>query len=270
MAAKRRGGRSRRGKASAYAAAPKLTLTSVPTGRAAYNDTRQWLLAQHGPVCAYCEKTVPVRTITLDHVTPRRGLTAYDRRDNLVLCCKTCNSAKADKPILVFLLGHRKRVIAMYKYGRHLSHQLVEMVNDLLPEADRPALPTHPAVPAKPAKRRQSAREVFGDLGNESPYFDEAPRKPAPNARRTTHGRSAASAKAAGQARPAAPARPSTPAKHAAPARHAAPAKPAAPARRPAAAAPAVEASPYDEPDAPKKRRSRRGGRGRKKKVASS
>ena len=182
MAAKRRGGRSRRGKGSAYAAAPRLTLTSVPTGRAAYNDTRQWLLEQHGHVCAYCEKTVPVRTITLDHVTPRRGQTAYDRRDNLVLCCKACNSAKMDKPILAFLLGNRARVVAMYKYGRHLSHQLVEMINDLLPEADRPALPVRPATPAKPAKRRQTAREVFGDLGEESPYLDEPPRKHAPSA----------------------------------------------------------------------------------------
>jgi hypothetical protein len=208
MPAKRRGGRSRRGKGSAYAAAPKLTLTSVPTGRAAYNDTRHWLLEQHGPVCAYCEKTVPARTITLDHVTPRRGQTAYDRRDNLVLCCKTCNSAKMDKPILAFLLGNRTRVVAMYKYGRHLSHQLVEMVNDLLPEADRPALPVRPAVPSKPARRRQTAREVFGDLGHESPYLDESPR------------------------------------------RHAARAKPVA--------------------VAPKKRRSRRGGRGRNKKVADA
>jgi len=234
MAAKRRGGRSRRGKGSAYAAAPRLTLTSVPTGRAAYNDTRQWLLEQHGPVCAYCEKTVPVRSITLDHVTPRRGQTAYDRRDNLVLCCKACNSAKMDKPLLVFLLGSRKRVVALYKYGRHLSHQLVEMVNDLLPEADRPPLPVRP-VPAKPVKHRQTAREVFGDLGDESPYLDESPRK---------HAASAA-------AKP----RPSRRGGRGG----------ARTAPRAAPAAPVVHAAPVAAAAAPKKRRSRRGGRGRKK-----
>src|SRR5512144_2375758 len=103
----RRGGR--RKKRGAYAPAPKVTLTSVPTGRAAYTETREWLLERHGPVCAYCERAVPVRTITLDHVTPRRGQTAYDRRDNLVLCCKACNAAKRDKPILAFLLGNRAR-----------------------------------------------------------------------------------------------------------------------------------------------------------------
>jgi 5-methylcytosine-specific restriction endonuclease McrA len=164
----RRGGR--RKKRGAYAPAPKVTLTSVPTGRAAYSDTREWLLERHGPVCAYCERAVPVRTITLDHVTPRRGQTAYDRRDNLVLCCKACNAAKRDKPILAFLLGNRARVIALYKYGRHLSHQLVEMVDDLLPPDERPPLP---APHSKGASRRKSAAEIFGDLGRQaSPYRD--------------------------------------------------------------------------------------------------
>jgi hypothetical protein len=145
------------------------TLTSLPTGRAAYTETRRWLLDQHGPVCAYCERTVAERSITLDHVTPRKGLTAYDRRDNLVLSCKTCNSAKADKPILVFLLASRARVVAMYKYGQHLSHQLVEMVKDLLPAHDRPALPVRGGRGGKP---RKSARELFGADDGPSPYLD--------------------------------------------------------------------------------------------------
>lgn len=178
--------RSRRGKGGgAYAAAPKVTLTSVPTGRAAYTDTREWLLEQHGPVCAYCEAVVPARSITLDHVTPRRGQTAYDRRDNLVLCCKACNAIKKDKPLLVFLLGSRKRVVAMYKYGQHLSHQLVEMVKDLLPPGDRPALPT---IPHARRVRRKSSAEIFGDHAHDaSPYLDEQPA--APKKKRSRGGR---------------------------------------------------------------------------------
>jgi len=39
----------------------------------------------------------------------RKGQSAYDRRDNLVLACKRCNTAKADKPFLVFLLAQRSR-----------------------------------------------------------------------------------------------------------------------------------------------------------------
>ncbi len=102
-------------------------LTSTPTGRGAYEETRQWLLKRHGPVCAYCDTRVIVRTITLDHVTPRRGQTAYDRRDNLVLSCGPCNTAKADKSILAFLLGRRTRATSLFKYGQHLSPMLVEM-----------------------------------------------------------------------------------------------------------------------------------------------
>ncbi len=164
--------RSRRKKGGAYTAAPRVTLTSVPTGRAAYSDTREWLLEQHGPVCAYCERAVPPRSITLDHVTPRRGQTAYDRRDNLVLCCKACNAAKKDKAILAFLLGNKKRVVALYKYGQHLSHQLVEMVKDLLPPSERPPLHARPR--HKGAPRRKSAAEIFGELGyGASPYRDD-------------------------------------------------------------------------------------------------
>jgi len=188
MPAKRSGGRRRprRGKGGgAYAPAPKVTLTSVPTGRAAYTDTRVWLLEQHGPVCAYCESVVPPRTITLDHVTPRRGQTAYDRRDNLVLCCKACNAAKKDKAILAFLLGNKKRVVALYKYGQHLSHQLMEMVKDLLPSDARPALPS---IPHHRRVRRKTAAEIFGDHGQgASPYLEERPPGLAVHASHATH-----------------------------------------------------------------------------------
>ena len=148
-------------------------LTSHPTGRAAYTETRQWLLARFGPTCAYCERVVDPATITLDHVTPRRGLTAYDRRDNLVLACKSCNAAKRDMAILAFLLGNRKRIVALYKYGQHLSHQLVEMVKDLLPEEERPAIPTGP--PAK-AKKRKTWAELHGhDRDDSDPYAEPSP-----------------------------------------------------------------------------------------------
>ena len=100
---------------------------------------------------------------------PRRGQTAYDRRDNLVLCCKACNGAKADTPILAFLLRNRARVIALFKYGQHLSHQLVEMVKDLIPPNEWPAIP-----PPHSAKRprRKSSRELFGEDHGPSPYLD--------------------------------------------------------------------------------------------------
>ncbi|HYV96151.1 MAG TPA: HNH endonuclease [Gemmatimonadaceae bacterium] len=131
--------------------------TSVPTGRAAYAETRRWLLARHGPVCAYCGLKKPALTLTLDHVTPRRGQTAYDRRDNLVLACKRCNSAKADKPFLAYLLAQKSRALNLLKYGEHLSDGIIEMAS-------------HVAGVSVPKGPR---RVFFGpDPDDESPYAD--------------------------------------------------------------------------------------------------
>ena len=108
-----------------------LQLSSVPTSRQAYTDTRQWLLARHGPVCAYCTKSVVATTITLDHVTPRRGQSAYDRRDNLVLCCRSCNALKKDMSFMAFLLQRPQRAVSLLWYGDHLSHMLVELIHQI-------------------------------------------------------------------------------------------------------------------------------------------
>ncbi|MGE0352006.1 MAG: HNH endonuclease [Gemmatimonadales bacterium] len=88
---------------------------------------REWLLRQHGPVCAYCGRFTSPDTITLDHVRPRRGKTAYDRADNLVLACIPCNAAKADSPLLAFLLQQRSRGVFLLHYGDHLSEPLKEL-----------------------------------------------------------------------------------------------------------------------------------------------
>src|SRR5262249_338552 len=121
--------RSRRG--SPYAASPQLT--SMPPGRAAYADTRTWVLAGHGPVCAYCGERFAPRSMTLDHVAPRRGQTAYDRRDNLVLACKACNAAKRDLAPIAFLLAKRTRAVHLLRYGSPLSPMLVELARSLAP-----------------------------------------------------------------------------------------------------------------------------------------
>jgi 5-methylcytosine-specific restriction endonuclease McrA len=115
-------------------ARPSIQLTSQPTSRNAYVETRQWLLARHGPVCAYCERRVRESDITLDHVSPRKGRDAYDRRDNLLLSCTTCNNRKADTPILLFLMQRRERAVGMLRYGEHLSPMLQQMARELVGE----------------------------------------------------------------------------------------------------------------------------------------
>ena len=134
-------------------------LTSSSTSRTAYAETKRWLLEQHGAVCAYCGRRVSPSVITLDHVTPRRGQTAYDRRDNLVLACEDCNGAKADMPILAFLLRKRERAAVLLRYGRHLSPMLVKLVHDLVPDG----------------VEAPRTRETFDDLvfaDDESPYHE--------------------------------------------------------------------------------------------------
>ncbi|MBA2706297.1 MAG: HNH endonuclease [Gemmatimonadaceae bacterium] len=110
--------------------------TSLPTSRNAYSATREWLLNRHGPVCAYCERKIKASLITLDHVTPRKGKTAYDRRDNLVLACPACNIDKADKSFLAFLLARKSRAAAVLRYGDHLSGMLIKLASEIAgPEA---------------------------------------------------------------------------------------------------------------------------------------
>lgn len=89
-------------------------------------------MAEHGPVCAYCGMTYRAEEITLDHVQPRRGKSAYDRPDNLVLACKTCNAAKADMPFLGFILARRARGVFLLHYGEHLSEGIKETVRGLV------------------------------------------------------------------------------------------------------------------------------------------
>lgn len=121
--------RRRRRTTGPYAASSRLT--SLPTSRSAYVATREWLLDRHGSICAYCGKKVEAETITLDHVTPRRGQTAYDRRDNLVLACRPCNAVKADTAALAFLLADRSRATNLVRYGDHLSPMLLDLARGL-------------------------------------------------------------------------------------------------------------------------------------------
>ena len=154
---KKRRSRSRRGAGGGKPTPSQHT--SLPTSRAAYQETRRWLLDEHGPVCAYCAGRFRATEMTLDHVAPRRGQSAYDRRDNLVLACKACNAAKADMPLLAFLLRKRERAVSLAQYGVHLSDGLRNMILEI---ADGVIAGEPASVPADEA----------------SPYADVAYREP--------------------------------------------------------------------------------------------
>lgn len=77
-----------------------------------------------------------------------------------MLACQPCNGAKADMPILSFLLRRRERAAVLARYGAHLSPMLVDLVRSLAGETGE--------VPAR-------VKERFDDLffeGGESPYHE--------------------------------------------------------------------------------------------------
>ena len=164
------GRRPRRRGRSGKRGTPQIQLTSHPTSRNAYTETRQWLLEQHGPICAYCGGRFDNRLITLDHVTPRRGQTAYDRRDNLVLACTTCNAAKRDLSAAAYLLAVRSRAVNLVRYGSHLSPMLLDLARQLAPEA---AAEVDAELAAESAARpRERIRWNELDDDGDSPYKD--------------------------------------------------------------------------------------------------
>lgn len=58
-----------------------------------------------GNLCSYCWKPASTgnRVPELDHVEPI-ALGGAHSADNLVVCCRSCNAAKSDKPLLIFLM----------------------------------------------------------------------------------------------------------------------------------------------------------------------
>jgi hypothetical protein len=113
--------------------------------------------------------------MTLDHVAPRRGQTAYDRRDNLVLACRGCNEAKRDLSPLAYLLAVRNRAANLLRYGAHLSPGLLDLARSLVPKGHHAAhAESNGSDGTDGANGKRSARETFGaeddDAG--SPYRD--------------------------------------------------------------------------------------------------
>jgi len=67
-------------------------------------DKRLAIYLRDGLSCAYCgaEMEHGDTQLTLDHVAPQE-LGGSNEAENLVCCCKRCNSAKQDKPVKDFI-----------------------------------------------------------------------------------------------------------------------------------------------------------------------
>jgi len=136
-------------------------------------------------VCAYCGRSYKADDMTLDHVAPRRGRSAYDRRDNLVLACKPCNAAKADMPLLAFLFRNRMRAVYFVRYADHLSPMLLELVRPIaagmgveIVDADSPYRdvnwkePSREVLEAQVEEAMAAMDGMYGDDEDVNPYAD--------------------------------------------------------------------------------------------------
>jgi len=57
---------------------------------------RKEIISERGSICEYCKKDCG-ENITIDHIVAvSRGGERY-QKDNLIVCCRSCNSKKRDK-----------------------------------------------------------------------------------------------------------------------------------------------------------------------------
>jgi len=73
----------------------------------ALRKSRWWQNKTQNSPCFYCNTALNQKTATMDHVLP---ISAGGRstKDNLVVCCKSCNSKKKD--------------LSMAEWGKYLEH----------------------------------------------------------------------------------------------------------------------------------------------------
>lgn len=66
----------------------------------AKNVSKSYVLARDGMVCQYCRTKLDSKTATVDHVIPLARFKSKKEAntwDNLVACCKSCNSKKGGR-----------------------------------------------------------------------------------------------------------------------------------------------------------------------------
>lgn len=74
-------------------------------------------------ICAYCGKVLDEKKKTIDHILPiRTGGKGYS--NNIVICCRNCNTKKGDLDINTFFENNRLRLQNFYNYLQIIDTQL--------------------------------------------------------------------------------------------------------------------------------------------------
>ena len=63
---------------------------------------RNEIYSRDGHKCQFCLSTLDLSELTIDHLVPL-AIGGLDEITNYVTCCRSCNSAKADKPLKEFV-----------------------------------------------------------------------------------------------------------------------------------------------------------------------
>jgi len=86
---------------------PEIEGVMYQQGTLAGYEVREYLLDKWGRKCAYCDQSgIPLQ---IDHIRPRAKL-GSDRVSNLTLACQSCNQAKGEQDLEVYLAHDTKRV----------------------------------------------------------------------------------------------------------------------------------------------------------------
>ena len=64
-------------------------------------------------MCAYCGAKLTSSTMQIDHLVPLKS-GGSDETENLVACCRSCNSSKGTKPLIVWLATRPRNAAEWY------------------------------------------------------------------------------------------------------------------------------------------------------------
>lgn len=77
---------------------------------------REQAMIEQDSECAYCYEKLTFKTVTADHVKPKKS-NGKDTKENIVACCELCNKAKDCMPVNKFKAYIKSREIPKCDYN---------------------------------------------------------------------------------------------------------------------------------------------------------
>jgi len=94
------------------------------------------IFARDGFRCVYCGLVHEAEFLSVDHVQPKvRG--GDDSEGNVVTACMGCNTAKASRPLWLFLAENPAAERSFFTHARHVWARHLRAVREELAHRDR-------------------------------------------------------------------------------------------------------------------------------------